>query len=260
MTAAHAITPSRGLAFRRGLALPLLLLLLWAVAAHWRLVDPRILVPPLRVFAVPFDDPNGQTLWLDLAASLARMTLGFTIGASIGAALGLLIGTSRWGERLVAPSFNTARQVTVFAWIPLLTAWFGEGESAKLVFIALSALFPVALNVSQGFCDVPIAYRELAAVMRLPPLLRLKRILLPSALPAIFVGIEIALISAWLGTVGAEYAMGMGRGLGTYLAAGRENFRMDIVLVGVVALALTGWAMNLVVRAIFRRLARWRTA
>jgi ABC-type Fe3+ transport system substrate-binding protein len=106
---------------------------------------------------------------------------------------------------------------------------------AKLVFIALSAFFPMALNTQQGVRDVPVAYREVGLVLRLSRWRMLTRVVLPGALPAIFIGIEIALINAWIGTVGAEYSMGMGRGIGTFLAEGREQFRMDIVLLGVVA-------------------------
>jgi sulfonate transport system permease protein len=82
----------------------------------------------------------------------------------------------------------------------------------------------------------------------------LTAVLLPSALPSIFIGLEIALINAWIGTAGAEYAMGFGRGIGTFLEQGREQFRMDIVILGVVTLAVVGSLLNLLVRTARRRL------
>ncbi len=186
------------------------------------------------------------------------MLAGFAIGASLGAVLGFVMGVSRFGDRLFGLSFNAMRQITLFAWIPLLTAWFGNGEVAKLVFIALSAFFPMALNTLQGLRDLPQQYRELASVLRLSRRTRLLRVLLPASLPAIAVGIELALIGAWIGTVGAEYAMGFGRGLGIYLAEGREQFRMDIVIVGALTLALVGYALNRAFAIGLRRLMSWR--
>ncbi len=246
------------IASRRGMAIPCVLILGWIVVGSTGLVDRHFLVPFQRVVTVPFLDPDGRTVWLGLAASLARMVAGFAIGAGAGALLGFAMGLSRFGNRLIGPSFTAVRQVTVFAWIPLLTAWFGNGEEAKLVFVALAALFPMALNTQQGLRDVPVAYRELASVLRLSPRRRFTRVLLPSALPSIVVGIEIALISAWIGTVGAEYAMGFGRGVGIFLVQGREQFRMDIVIVGVIALAVVGYLINATFRSLLARWVPWR--
>jgi sulfonate transport system permease protein len=245
-------------ALRRGLVVPALFIAAWFVLSHSGWVDNRLLVAPERALAVPFDDPNGRMLWPALAASVCRMLAGFAIGASLGVVLGFVMGLSSFGDRLFGLSFNAVRQITLFAWIPLLTAWFGNGETAKLVFIALSAFFPMALNTLQGLRDLPQHYRELAAVLRLSRRTRFLRVLLPASLPALAVGIELALIGAWIGTVGAEYAMGFGRGLGIYLSEGREQFRMDIVIVGALTLAAVGYALNRVFAIGLRRLMSWR--
>ncbi|HEX4194408.1 MAG TPA: ABC transporter permease, partial [Stellaceae bacterium] len=131
---------------RRGLVVPALFIAAWFVLSHSGGVDSRLLVSPERALAVPFDDPDGRLLWPALADSVARMLAGFAIGAGLGIVFGFVMGLSSLGERLFGLSFNAVRQITLFAWIPLLTAWFGNGEGAKLVFIALSAFFPMALN------------------------------------------------------------------------------------------------------------------
>lgn len=236
----------------RGLAVPAAFVIVWFALSHSGLIDSRLLVAPDRALAVPFTDPDGCMLWPALAASLGRMILGFGIGASLGGVFGFVMGISLLGERVFGLSFHALRQITLFAWIPLLTAWFGNGETAKLVFIAMSAFFPMALNTIQGLRDLPPRYRELADVLRLSPRTRLVRVLLPAAMPAIVSGVELALIGAWLGTVGAEYAMGFGEGIGTFLSEGREQFRMDIVLVGALTLAVVGYLLNF----LFRRLVR----
>jgi sulfonate transport system permease protein len=238
----------------RGFAIPVAFVLAWAVASRAGWIDSPLLVAPGRVLRAPFTDPEAQYLWAGVGTSLLRMTAGFAMGTALGGLLGVLMGLSRTANRIVGPSFTAVRQITLFAWIPLLTAWFGNGESAKLVFITLAALFPMALNTQQGVRTVPAAYREVAHVLRLSRRRTLTAVMLPSALPSIFIGLEIALINAWIGTVGAEYAMGFGRGIGTFLEQGREQFRMDIVILGVVALAVVGFLLNLVVRTARRRL------
>jgi len=234
----------------RGLALPAALLIGWDIAAHAHVGDPRILVPLETVIAGAFVNVDAQNVWFSIVGSVGRLAAGFAVGASLGFGLGAAIGLSRTANRLVAPSFNALRQIAVFAWIPLLTAWFGTGETAKLVFIALSAGFPMALHTQEGFSHVPVAWRETAAVLRLTKLRRFRKVLLPAAMPSIGTGLELGLIGAWLSTVTAEYAMGFGRGLGTFLSAGRDQFRIDVIILGVFSLVLVGVAAQ--------RLLRWQ--
>ena len=191
---------------------------------------------------------------------LVRFTAGFGIGALGGIAFGALLGASSTADRVAGPSFHALRQIALFAWIPLFSAWFGNGETAKIVFVALSAFFPVALNTHDGLRIIPLRYRELAAVLGFSRRQRLMRLYLPGALPSIFIGIQVGLITAWIGTVGAEYVIGVGRGLGTFIGEARGQFRMDLVLLGVLTLALTGFAINTACRRVFAHLLRWQGA
>jgi len=252
----HSFTlPAR---VRRGAALPAALALLWLATVDTGLVNTPLLVPLRQILASPFADPDGRQIWIALAASLVRAAAGITLGASAGIALGVLLGLSRPLQRGVAPTLHALRQIALFAWIPLLTAWFGTGELAKVVFISLSAFFPAFLNTEQGVRAIGYAHWETAAVLKLSPWRTVTKMVLPAALPAILTGLEIALLTAWIGTVGSEYAIGVGRGLGAFLVAARELFRMDLVLAGVAALALVGYACNRASRHVFSRLITWQ--
>lgn len=242
----------------RGAAIPLTLAAAWFALERSGLSSSHLLVPLDRILTLPFLDEAGRELWPALGASIVRLVAGFVVGAGLGIALGLAMGIWRVADRVIAPSFNTLRQITLFAWIPLLTAWFGNGEGSKLVYIAMSAFIPTALNTYLGLRNIPERYVEVARVLRLSFRTRLTRLLLPAALPSISVGVQIALITAWLGTVSAEYAMGMGRGLGTLISEGRGQFRMDVVLLGVIVLALVGYIINVICTAAFRRMLVWK--
>jgi sulfonate transport system permease protein len=236
----------------RGFVLPIALLVLWAALAHTPWPDKRMLVPLERVLLDPFSDPDARNLWPALGASLLRLVAGYAIGAGAGFLLGASLGLSRLTNRTIGPSFNAVRQIAVFAWIPLLTAWFGNGDGAKLVFTALSALFPMALNTQHAFAAIPVQWTEVADILRLTRWRRLTSVLLPAALPGIATGLELALIAAWLGTVTAEYAIGFGLGIGSFLSSGRDLFRMDIVLLGALVLALVGFLCNHALRLALR--------
>ena len=84
------------------------------------------------------------------------------------------------------------------------------------------------------------------------------RVVLPSALPSIFNGVHLALIYAWLATLGAEYLLTSGIGIGNLLTDGREHLWMDQVLLGIVVVGFVGFALNFIANHVEGRLLRWR--
>lgn len=242
-----------------GAWLPLAIGTAWLLLVDTGAVAHPLMVPLHEVLAAPFADEQGRQIWSAAASSLVRVALGFLIGAGLGIVLGLAVGLSRPAQLAVAPTVHGLRQVALFAWIPLLTAWLGNGDLVKIVFISISTFFPVFLNTEQGVRGIPPAYREVAAIVRLGSWLRLRRLVLPAILPSVLTGVELALLTAWIGTVGSEYAIGTGRGIGAYLATARDVFRMDLVLIGVLVMALVGYGLSRFAQFLFLRLIPWRT-
>ncbi|MEK8049753.1 ABC transporter permease [Ideonella sp. DXS22W] len=242
----------------RGWVLPAALVALWWLAARQGWSASPLLVSPEAVLATGWQQLASGQLAHALAASLWRDLLGFAIGASGGLAFGAALGASRWAARLLGPSFHTLKQISLFAWIPLLSVWFGLGNAAKVAFLSLAAFFPVALNTLEGIRSVPAELLEVARVLRLTRWQRWRRMILPAASPSIFAGIHLGLIYAWLATLGAEYLLVAGPGIGNLLIDGREHFRMDQVLLGVAVVGAVGFALNWLASRLEARALAWR--
>lgn len=242
----------------RGWVLPLALLACWywAVASGWS--SSPLLVSPLAVWQRAVLQVGSGELWDALSASLWRNAWGLAIGASAGLLFGALLGGSRGFDRLLGPSFHTLKQISLFAWIPMLSMWFGLGEAAKIAFIALAAFFPLVLNTYEGLRSVPREYLEVARVHGFSLWQTLSRVIVPAAAPSLFTGLQLSLIYTWLATLGAEYLLSSGRGIGNTLIDGREQFQMDLVLFGVVVIGLVGFALNALASQLERRLLAWR--
>jgi sulfonate transport system permease protein len=237
----------------RGWVIPLAALALWWFISRHAVPGHGIMTSPAQVLQVAVDQARSGSLWRALSASLARELTGFTIGASLGLVLGALFGISPFANRLIGPSFNAFKQVSLFAWIPLISVWFGLGDVAKVVFLSLAALVPVVVHTSDGIRAVSPELLEVARVFRYSRLQIVAHVVLPAALPTIFTGIYLALIYSWLATLGAEYLLVAGSGIGNLLVDGSEQFRMDVVLFGVIVIGVTGWALNALARAVQRR-------
>ena len=248
----------------RGLVLPVVLLAAWGLASAAGVGNPLLLVPISSVVRAAFESIQNGELVGALAATIARALGGWSLGALLGIAFGLLLGLSDLGRRVVSPTLHAARQIALFAWIPLLSAWLGNGEMMKTALIALAAFFPVALNVEAGCRDVPLAYREVGRLLGFDRLSEIVLIILPAAAATIISGLELAFAIAWIGTIGAEYLIGTGYmyasadGVGGFLAGAREDARMDLVVVGILSLAASGFALDRLIVLTSRRFLPWR--
>jgi sulfonate transport system permease protein len=250
---------------KRGLVLPALLLLLWVAVSASRFGNPNIFVPVSAIFKAAVESIGSGALPDAVLWTILRTAAGFVLGSALGIAMGVLLGVNGVARRLVGPTMNGAMQIALFAWIPLLSAWLGSGEAMKIAVITLGAFFPALLNAEAGCANVPQPYLEVGRLLEFDRRTLILRIVLPAAAPAITSGLEIAFAAAWLGTIGAEYLIGTGYvngsgdGLGVFLASAREYGRMDLVIVGITALALTGLALDRFIVWLCRRLLPWQS-
>jgi sulfonate transport system permease protein len=230
----------------------------WALtAAGW--VNTKLIVPPGRVLQVAAQTLSDATFWQGALSSVTRDVSGFVVGALGGVALGSLLGVSRWADRLIGPSFHTLRQISLFAWLPLLSTWFGYDELAKLVFISLSTLYPVTLGAFEGVRGVAREHVEVARVYRFTRVQLLFRLILPAAAPQIATGLTLGLVYAWVATIGSEFLLAnWGNGLGNIIIKGRSAFNVELIIVGMLAIGLVGTLLNRVAARLEAHALRWQ--
>ncbi|HCW88733.1 MAG TPA: taurine ABC transporter permease [Marinobacter sp.] len=224
------------------LIIPAVLVAIWQYSAGEGLLNP-ILSSPAGIMRTLMDMITTGELWRHLQMSLLRLLVGLVGGSLVGIALGVLMASTRAADRIVTPSFRALMQVSAFAWIPLISVWMGTTEPARLTFIGFVCLFPVALNTYEGIRKIPKAYTEVAIVSALSGWRRFRLLTAPSAMPSIITGIELAMLYAWLATIGTELLMGNGVGVGSLMLAGQEMIQMELVFLGVLLSGAVGFAI-----------------
>jgi sulfonate transport system permease protein len=243
----------------RGLVLPVGFIAAWYIATALNLVNTKLIVPPFGVITTGLAELAQTEFYLGIAQSLWRDLSGFTLGALAGVAVGALIGASRLADKLIGPTFHTARQISLFAWLPLLSALVGTGDLSKVIFIGFSAFYPVVLGTLDGVRGVSVAHLEVARVHGFTRSQLLFKLILPAASPQILSGLRLGLIYAWLATIGAEFLLvNDGHGLGNIVFKGRMAFNVELILFGLVAIGLIGNTFNRIADKAEQRLLRWR--
>ncbi len=243
----------RGLERLAGVAL---LVAVWELASRVGWLAPDVLAGPSTVLTAGADLVRDGTLPSALWASSRRVLWGAAIGIPIGAGLALVAGLSRLGDDLLDATVQMLRFVPIIALQPLLIVWLGVGETVKVTLIVLGVAFPIYVNTSAAIRSIDPRYLELAATVGLGRWERIRRVVLPSALPGFLVGLRLASAIAWLLLVFAEQINAVS-GIGFMMLRAQTLFHTDVIVVGLVVYAVLGLLSDGLVRALERRLLRW---
>lgn len=229
---------------------------LWQLLASSGLVDKVMLPTPTDIFQSGAALARDGELWGHVTASLGRMAIGYAIGSTIGVAMGVLLGRHRLTEALVGPILQMARAIPPLALVPLIIFWFGVNEGAKVLLIAWASFFPVWISTLLGVRGANPLLIRAGQSLGARRLQLLRKVVIPAALAPIFAGLRVALASSYTVLVAAELA-GALAGLGYLIQMSALSFRVDNIFVGIVALALLGFASDSLFMVTLYRLFPW---
>lgn len=240
-----------------GWPLPLTVLAVWALAAHFEWVAPQVLPAPEAVALTFKDSLLIGELWANLQISLLRVLAGFSVGLVGGLTLGVAMGLSPTFKDYVYPTFKAFAQVPVLGWLPLLMLLVGIDEALKIILISKAALVPITLNTYKGIQGVPTRYIEVARALEFTRWQMLSKVVFPAALAPIWNGVRYGLTHAWLALVVVEL-LASSEGLGYMIVYGRQLFQLDVVLAAVAVVGAVGYALDKLLALVERRLLGWR--
>ena len=231
-------------------------LVMWEVGGNLGWVNPTILSKPSRVLSKFLQMAGDRSLLKHIVASLLRVLKGFFIGAGIGLLLGLLIGLSERLEAVANLFVGILRPIPPIAWIPLLILALGIGEESKVTVIAIGSFWPMLLDTIHGVKSTGKDLLELGRVLEKSKLTVITKIILPSAVPAIFTGARQAISRAWSCVVTAEM-IAASSGVGFLIQYARELSQPALMFVGVAMIGLIGVMIDIIMMRLEKRLLFW---
>jgi sulfonate transport system permease protein len=238
---------------------PLVILLVWQLACVSGFVPTRVLPAPTDVALAGWKLLLSGDLAKNIWVSFWRASVGFAIGGSIGFAFGLANGLSQLSSKLTDTTLQMVRNIPHLALIPLVILWFGIDESAKLFLVALGVFFPIYLNTLHGIRTVDPQLIEMGRIYGMSNGELFRRVIFPSALPSIFVGVRFALGIMWLTLIVAE-TIAASSGLGYMAMQAREFMLIDVVVLSILIYALLGKVADSSARILERLTLSWHPA
>jgi NitT/TauT family transport system permease protein len=234
----------------------LLLFLAWQIASDY--VVRSVLFPtPIATFAKMAEMAQSGDLFVQIAASLRRILIGFVAGSIIAVPIGLAIGSFSMFRRLVEPWTEFLRFIPAVAMITIAVIWFGIGEESKIFLIIYATVFIVILNTAAGVSAITPNKIRAAQVLGASQWQIFAYVSLPATVPYILTGMRLAMANAFTTIVSAEM-VAANAGLGVMLWNGRMFMLVEEIFVSLLCLGALGFATDRLFRfAIFRFAGRF---
>jgi sulfonate transport system permease protein len=242
-----------------GWIVPALVLLGWQFLAQGGAIPPNVLPAPSDVLAAGVRLAQSGELAANILVSARRAAIGFAIGGGLAFGFGLLNGLSRVGEKLTDTTIQMVRNVPNLALIPLVILWFGIEDDARIFLVALGVFFPIYVNTFHGIRTVDAQLVEMGRSYGMSRWALFRRVILPGALPSIFVGLRYGLGIMWLTLIVAE-TIAANSGIGYMAMNAREFMMIDVVVLAILLYALLGKLADSATRLLERLTLSWHPA
>ncbi len=239
-----------------GICLPAIIILSWWTLSRMGLINEYIMPPPEKVVNTAASLVKRGLLQEHMRVSFARVIAGFAITLAAAFPLAVFSGLSRKFEDFLKPTLEFVRHIPPIALIPMLILWFGIGEASKLSIIFLATFFPIYLNTVSGIKEADKKLIQVGHVFELKGAEIFFRIILPQAMPSILVGMQIGLGYSWRALIGAEL-IAASSGVGYMIIEAEQLSRPDIIIIGIIAIGITGYIIDAVFMEVTKRLTSW---
>lgn len=224
--------------------LGLVLLAGWYLITYVVLDETRrfLLEPPHRVVAVGFlDSANFAEMMSGLWSSTKVAMIGLAISIVLGVSLAVVMSQSKLVERAVFPYAVTVQAIPILAIVPLLGFWFGYRLMPRVVICVIISIFPIIVNTLFGLLSADRSMHDLFTLHHASRWTRLRKLMFPASLPALFAGLRIAAGLSVIGAIVGDFFFGRGEiGIGQLLLRYANRLQGEQLLASIIASSALG--------------------
>jgi sulfonate transport system permease protein len=240
------MAPLRSIAYRLNLAgwgLSVLLVLLWQLAIAWNVLDFEYLPKPTEVFSALGEVASDGTLFTQMSHTVYTAAIASVIAVALGVGIGTLIGLVRPVAALTGASVDFLRSIPAVSLMPVVLLLLGPSLKSEVVVGVFAGIWPTLLNTVGGVQAINPRLHEVGRVLHLGRLQRTFKIVIPSIVPSILVGVRLTMVTCLVVVIIAEIMINP-EGLGWALSQAQKSLRPDLVFGYAVVAGILGYLVN----------------
>ena len=227
----------------RGLIFPVLLIALWEISARASHMQSDILAKPSDIAAAALEAFTDGTVFTATLQTLTMAGAGLALGCVIGLTFGILLGLFRTFNRLMEFSIEALRPIPSLALLPIWMLIYGLGYRMEISIVAWATTWPFLVLTRAAVAGVHPRLIEVSRAMGFNLWQRARKIVLPAALPRIFVALRLAVGITLIVSVTMEIAANP-FGLGYAIMTAETSLHPATMFALIFWVGIIGWSLS----------------
>ena len=196
-------------------------------------------------------------LWPALGKTMRLYLEGLILAILLGVALGMALGASRRVTQALSPLLEFLRATPAAAIVPGVLLLLHANARSQILIVVYGSVWPVLLNTTAARRALPSLRLDMADTMRLSWWERMRKVVLPSLLPEIVIGIRVTAPICLIVTLLVDYLIATG-GIGYVLVQAEQQFNAAEAFALLAVIGIVGILLNLLLGTLERLvLRRW---
>ena len=232
--------------------------LLWWLLVSMKIQGFHSIPSPWEVVKTFFTQfAFSSAYWGSWLLSFKRVLYGFILAQVLGIPLGLVLGTRKRLSYLFYPIIELLRPIPPLAWVPLSILFWPTSELSIVFITFIGAFFIIVVNIYDGVRTIKKEHFWLALSMGASRGQIFRRIIIPSVIPSIAVGMTLGIAVTWNVVIAAEM-IASDSGLGRLTWEGYVSSTPTVVLVGMISIGLAGYLSTIIVDYVEKKMMPWK--
>ena len=227
----------------KALLLPVLAVVVLEIWARAVDLQSDSLAPPSAIAVALFGAFRDGSVLTATRDTLISAFAGLSIGGAVGLAFGIALGISHIFDRLMEVTIESIRPIPSIALLPIALIALGFGYRMEIVIVAFACLWPILILSRAAVGGIEPRLMEVSRALRLSPMDRVRKIIIPAALPRIFLAFRLAAGIALIVAVTVEIAINP-IGLGAGIMSAQQALMPDLMLAYLLWIGIVGYLLN----------------
>lgn len=235
------------------IAILVIFIALWEVAAKLKLIDPFLTSSPSRIVKSLISFVNGGTLFRHIWVTCYETIIGFMLGTILGVIIAIILWASKTSSKVLDPYLVVLNALPKVALAPIIIFWVGNGTPAIITIALLISIVTTIISVLTGFNEVDEGKMLLMTTFQANKWQKLRYLVFPASIPVIISALKINVGLSWVGVIMGEFLVAR-EGLGFLIIYGGQIAQLDMVMMSIVILSVIAFIMYEVVAILENKL------
>lgn len=213
----------------------------WELLANFGVIDSFITSKPTKIVKT-FVDMLSEGLMYHIGITCLETLIGFFLGTLIGTFIATILWWSPFWSKVLAPYLVILNSLPKVALGPIIIVWVGAGMPAIITMALAISLVVTILEMLNGFNSTDENQIKMAKTFGASKFQIFSKIVFPSNIPNLINAFKVNIGLCMVGVITGEFLVSKG-GLGYLIVYGGQVFKLDLVMTGVIILAIVAYIM-----------------